>query len=87
MALLLVVLGLIETVAKAAPMWSVLPFLLTLLSGSWWCYRWLGDRQLARRNRLVHTTLQAQHRPARTSPRKKPNSYTTERPYGLDTRS
>lgn len=84
------ILGLVEAVGEAAPVWSASLLFFAVLSGGWWCYRWLGDRRLAQNNRLFHTTLEAQHRPARTSQSKKPNMYApeaTERPYRPATRS
>jgi hypothetical protein len=51
------VLGLVLAVIGAAPAWSAFLFILALLSGARWYYRWHGDRKLAQRSRALHTTL------------------------------
>jgi hypothetical protein len=51
------VLGLILAVTGAAPAWSDLLFLLALLSGARWYYRWHGDRKLAQQSRSARNTL------------------------------
>ncbi len=51
------VLGMVLAIFRTAPAWSALLFILALLSGARWYYRWHGDRKLAQRSRALHTTL------------------------------
>jgi hypothetical protein len=85
------VLWLVLAVNKAAPVWSGIPFVLAVLSGGWWFYRWRGDQQLAKGSHLVHSVLQtASFLPARTTPSTKPTLYVPdimEGLYRLDSRS
>ena len=77
-----------------APVWSVLPFVTTLLFGGWWVYRWFGDRRLAQTSLAIHTThhtaSQTHVQPPTTPPRPKPSQFylpdTPQRLERLDTR-
>jgi ABC-type nickel/cobalt efflux system permease component RcnA len=69
------VLWLVLAINRAAPAWSGIAFVLALLFGGWWCYRWHGDLKLAHSNRPVHTTPQTHVPPARTTPSTKPSLY------------
>jgi hypothetical protein len=72
------VLWLVLAVNRAAPAWSGIPFVLAVLSGAWWFYRWHGDQTLAKTSRLVHSTSQTQLLPAKTTPSTKPSLYIPE---------
>ena len=51
------VLGLVLAAVGVAPAWSAFLFILALLCGVRWYYRWHGDRKLAQRSRALHNTL------------------------------
>jgi hypothetical protein len=74
-------------IAPVWSFWSALPFVTALVFGSWWGYRWLGDRNLAKRSHTFHyarqNTPQTHLQPARTTPTKKPTLYVPESPERL----
>jgi hypothetical protein len=72
------VLWLVLAVTRAASAWSGIPFVLALLSGGWWYYRWHGDKTLAESSWLDHSKSQSQLIPAKTTPTTKPSLYVPE---------